>query len=366
MLMAIHIFNLLNSYINMTNTIVDIFTNQVQKTPEKLAVSYGSNSLTFSKLNDLSNRLAITIGRVLKKYPTKKETIVGISCEGTDAIVGIIAILKAGLAYVPLNIGTLNPGRQVFPQDRLDYMIEDTGIKMVISDPNYVDIFQNKDLEVLTLPNSYASESEIADQPKISPNHLAYALYTSGSSGRPKAVMIEHHSVINLWKALSKELRLPNVPLRVSMNAPLGFDPSIQQLTFMLSGHHLVLISNDLRSDGRTLLNFIRSNAIQVFDCTPAQLRLIVQAGLLDSPNDLIAILCGGEAIDINTWNVFADNPHPRVYNLYGPTECTVDTCIAPFTGSQPIIGWPIRNTKVLILNESDQQVPADTTAEKL
>ncbi len=346
------------------SSIVDAFVAQAKLTPDNSAISDGTTTFSFSELDVLSNCLSLSIIESLDKLKETDERIVGIATDGVDSVISILAILKSRAAYVPLTLGTLNPGRGGFPLERLKFMIQDTGIKSVITSQEHASIFQREGLRIIEPLKKIPDQNCDLIISRPVNDDLAYVMYTSGSTGKPKAVMIEHHSVLHLWQSLQRDLRLSRQILNVSMNAPLGFDPSVQQLTFLLSGHHITVIPDPIRSDGRELLQFIINESIQVLDCTPAQLRLLVQAGLLERPNKLIVILCGGEEIDPATWKLFADQPHPRVYNLYGPTECTVDSTVTPVTGGEPFIGWPLSGMRLVVLDEDHKPTPKMVSGE--
>lgn len=344
-----------------TGTILDAFRRQARQTPGAPAVTDTTLALTYDELDRRSDALAAEISR---RLDGRRDPIVGICLDGADTVVSILAIFKAGAAYVPLTRNTLNPGRPVFPRERLDFMISDVDVALVVTSEDYAATIGRHTSETIVLADLGSSSDPAPAVCAPAPTDIAYVLYTSGSSGRPKAVAIEHGSVVNLWRGLQREIRLPRRSLRISLNAPLGFDPSVQQLTFLASGHELVIVPDAIRGDGRALLDFVTRTGLNVLDCTPAQLRLLVSAGLHDQNHQLVAILCGGEAPDRQTWSQFADQPNPRVYNLYGPTECTVDSTVTPFTGPEPFIGWPLPGVRVLVMDADRTPLPAGIAGE--
>lgn len=345
-----------------TGTILDAFRHQARRTPGAAAVTDTTLALTYEELDRRSDALAAKIARRLDGC---RGAIVGICLDGADTVITILAIFKAGAAYVPLTRNTLNPGRPIVPRERLAFMIDDVGVALVVTSDEYVTTIGRHEVETIVVDDlNWDPPEPVASGAGPEPTDVAYVLYTSGTSGRPKAVAIEHRSIVNLWRGLQQEIRLPRRSLRVSMNAPLGFDPSVQQLTFLASGHELVIVPDAIRGDGRALLDFVRRTGMNVLDCTPAQLRLLVSAGLHDQDHQLVAMLCGGEAPDHGTWSLFADWPHPRVYNLYGPTECTVDSTVTPFTGPEPFIGWPLPGVRVLVIDADRTPLPVGAEGE--
>lgn len=345
-----------------TLTILDAFRQQARRTPDAPALTDMTVALTFAELDRRSEVLA---GEISRRLDGRRGAIIGICLDGADTIVCILAIFKAGAAYVPLTRNTLNPGRLIFPPERLAFMIDDVSVALVVTSHEYAAMIARHGAQTIIVDDlDWDHPEPVASDAEPGPADVAYVLYTSGSSGRPKAVAIEHHSIVNLWRGLQAEIRLPRRSLMVSMNAPLGFDPSVQQLTFMVSGHQLVVVPDAIRGDGRALLDFVARTGINVLDCTPAQLRLLISAGLHDQDHELVAILCGGEAPDHRTWSLFADRPHPRVYNLYGPTECTVDATVTPFTGPEPFIGWPLPGVRILVVDADRTPLPAGVEGE--
>jgi amino acid adenylation domain-containing protein len=200
----------------------------------------------------------------------------------------------------------------------------------------------------------------------LTPRHLAYVIYTSGSTGRPKGVMIEHRQVVTLWQGL-REAYGQRSNQQIALNASLNFDASVQQWVQLASGHTVVVVPQRCRLDAHQLLDFLEANRIEAIDCTPSQLRLWVSAGLLEAPeSQLRTVLVGGEAIEESQWKTFAQHPEIRFHNVYGPTECTVDTTIACLERNSraPHIGRPMQGRHVYILDKHRQPVPIDVAGE--
>jgi amino acid adenylation domain-containing protein len=194
----------------------------------------------------------------------------------------------------------------------------------------------------------------------VFPENLCYVIYTSGSTGQPKGVLVQHASVVNLAFALRQTVYagLP-AGLRIAVNAPLSFDGSIKQVVQILFGDCLDVLPEDVRLDPEALPDYLDAHAVHVLDCTPSQLRLfLTEEGVLRL-NSPLSLLLGGEALDEPTWKVLAEEPRTLSWNVYGPTECTVDTTVGPITAGPVSIGRPIPGALVSILDPDLRPVPA-------
>ncbi|HSF38965.1 MAG TPA: non-ribosomal peptide synthase/polyketide synthase [Thermoanaerobaculia bacterium] len=344
------------------------FEAQAARTPEAEAVVWGDDRFTYRELNERANRLA----RHLIRIGTLPGSRVVIALERSAAqIVTLLAAWKAGAAFVPVD--------PLQPAERLARMLEDVGIDgapaVVVTTTGL-----EPHLPVTTLPVVVLDElaSELAaesggDLPLAIPAESpAYVIFTSGSTGRPKGAAIRHSAVANLAEALRRavysDLGALDAPLRVSVNAPLAFDGSIKQVIQLLHGHALVLVPEEIRPDAQALVDFLREHRLDVLDCTPAQLGAMLDAGLLEGSDGLPRLtLVGGEKMPAPLWERLASEPARIFYNVYGPTECTVDTTVervgaVPF----PSIGRPIANVRAYVMDERQQPVPPEVWGELL
>ena len=318
--------------------------------------------LTFGELNRRANQLA----RHLRARGAGPEKLVGLTVErSAEMVVALLGILKAGAAYLPLDPS--------YPRDRLAFMLKDAGAPVLVTRSHLRDHLPAAGLEVVCLdtdwPEIEQHDGENFDS-GATPENLAYVIYTSGSTGQPKGVMIEHRSVQNLAAALDAMIYryLPQRRLRISLNAPLSFDASVQQLVMMLTrGHTLVIVPQEVRADGPALLRFIREQRIELVDCVPSQLQLLLAAGLLsDGGSAPLVMLPGGEAIDPAMWQALREAPSTEFFNMYGPTECTVDSTIGRVktSGERPTIGRPVTNARLYVLDGRGQPVPVGVPGE--
>ncbi|MBN1481967.1 amino acid adenylation domain-containing protein [candidate division KSB1 bacterium] len=337
-----------------------LFEAQVDRTPHRLAVSDQDNQVTFAELNERANRCA----HYLRKHGVGSESLVGVSMtRSVDSVVAILAILKAGAGYVPLDPD--------YPRERLEFIFADTGLAHLLTQSHVVDQLpiSNQQVFLIDRDSEKLSEYPCTNPVHLSaPDNIAYVIYTSGSTGKPKGVMISQRSAYNLFVGLQDQIytNLPERQLVASLNAPLLFDASVQQLVTLLRGNHLCIIPADVRTDGEALLCYIQDHRIDVLDCVPSQLKLLMNAGLFEQ--DIwkpLALLPGGEAIDEATWRVL-QTCGTQIYNMYGPTECTVDatTCYVNHAPDQPTIGQPLTNAQIYILDKNRRAVPIGVVGE--
>ncbi|WP_253900255.1 condensation domain-containing protein [Corallococcus carmarthensis] len=191
---------------------------------------------------------------------------------------------------------------------------------------------------------------------------LAYVIYTSGSTGTPKGVMVRHRSLLHLRHSLSRTVYAGQPPgLRVGVNAPLFFDASMDQIIWIMDGHCLCPVPADIRLEPERMLEWLERTRVDTMDITPAQLKLLLDAGMLERPRLPSLLLVGGEALDEVLWRQLAATRRTRAFNTYGPTECTVDVTQWDLQGTphaQPVIGRPLDNLRAYVLDERQELVP--------
>ncbi|MET0648994.1 MAG: amino acid adenylation domain-containing protein, partial [Pyrinomonadaceae bacterium] len=336
----------------------ELFAEQAARTPDALAVAACGESLTFGQLEERANRLA----NYLRRRGVGPDVPVVLSVErSAEMIVGLLGILKAGGAYVPLDPS--------YPAARLSFMLEETGAPLVLTQSHLRAALA--DARAVCLDTQWpeiAAESALAPRAALDPENLAYVIYTSGSTGTPKGVGVRHRSVVNLLTALRAAVYDGlEGPLRVGVNASISFDSSVKQIVQLLDGHSLHLVPEDVRPDGEALLAYVRDHGIDVLDCTPSQLRLLLDAGLMTTePRAPRLVLVGGEAIDAGTWSLLAGQGDIKFFNVYGPTETTVDAtaCRIAREAVRPTIGRPIANATAYVLDGQMRPVPVGVRGE--
>ncbi|HYO58090.1 non-ribosomal peptide synthetase [Archangium sp.] len=325
---------------------------QVARTPEAPAVVMGPVWLTYRELDARANQVA----HRLRRMGVGPDVPVGLCVERSlELVVGLWGILKAGGAYVPLD--------PAYPSERLRYMLEDSGAGVVVTVGEAAGGLVGAATRLLRLDaevESLRGEPETPVPGGARPEHLAYAIYTSGSTGRPKAVMVRQGAVANLVEALHRAVYTSLEPgRRVSVNGSVSFDTSVKQLFQLLRGHTLDLTPELVRFDGEALRGYLERQRVDVLDCTPSQLQLLVETGWLEEATRPVTLLVGGEAIHEALWRRLAASPQVRAFNVYGPTECTVDATVCPITPEheRPVLGQPIDNVRLYVLDRHGQPV---------
>ncbi|CAJ6554194.1 syringomycin synthetase [Burkholderia pseudomallei] len=338
-----------------------LFEAQVSRTPEAAAVICGDETLSYTDLDARANRLA----HYLRGQGVGPDTRVGLALgRGVEMMTGLLAILKAGGAYVPLDPG--------YASERLRAILDDSRPAIVLADAA-----GRAALDALAgappIADLHADASRWSALPSTPPRVEGFfndtattEIYTSGSTGQPKGVMVEHASVVNLWRALDEAIyRTHPSARRVSLNASIAFDSLVKQWVQLLSGRTLVVVPEPVRFDGRRLLDAIGRDRIDVFDCTPSQLALIEGARGPEDEAYPQVTLVGGEAIGEGMWSELASASSRTYYNVYGPTECTVDATLARIKAEHaPHIGGPLANVRAYVLNERLSPAPVGVRGE--
>ncbi|SMD26149.1 non-ribosomal peptide synthetase [Kibdelosporangium aridum] len=306
-------------------TYPELFEAQAARTPDKTALVFRDEVLTFAELNARANRLA----HWLISHGAGPEQVVALSLpRTTDMVVAILAVFKAGAVYLPLDPD--------LPDDRRKFVLDDTKPLLVLEN----------------LPDSGECSNPVR---ALRSDHAAYIIYTSGSTGQPKGVVVEHRQLVNL---LANHRAVFPPDMRVALTAAFSFDTSLEGLVLLADGHELHLIDDDTRRDPDALVEYVAANRIDFLDLTPSYLRQLIPAGLLDHAR---VLMLGGEALDTQLWQQLHD---VEAYNFYGPTECTVDALSCRVTGDRPVIGVPLHNLRAYVLDDYLQPVPEGVPGE--
>ncbi len=334
----------------------EAFKAQAQRTPSAVAVECEGSAWTYRQLD----RRATLLAARLRQAGVEKGTLVGLCLERSlDMVAGLLAILKTGAAYLPLD--------PAFPKERLALIVEDAEPDLLLAQRSTSGL----------LPQSYAGivlcDEESSEAPELQEEHwpaiggddLAYVLYTSGSTGKPKGVEIPHRAAMNLLASMQREPGFGADDILLAVTT-LSFDIAALELFLpLISGGRVVIAPRDIATDPTLLAELIHQSRCTVMQATPATWRALIEEGWSGSRG--LKILCGGEALPRD----LADKLLARsasLWNMYGPTETTIWSAVHKVeAGAGPVpIGRPIANTTAYILDPHGQPAPVGVPGELL
>jgi aspartate racemase len=338
-----------------------LFEEQAERTPDAVAVVFEEEQLTYRELNQRANQLT----HHLRGLGVGPETLVGLCVERSlEMVVGLLGILKAGAAYMPLDAE--------HPRKRIAYQIEDARLRLVLTQQRLRDIFPAGQLTVLSLDDLSAwpaAKSEMPPESGEGAGNLAYVLYTSGSTGRPKGVMTEHRAVVNhlLWMQQAFPLGEAD---RIVQKYPLGFDPSILEIFgTLLAGARFILARPGGHFDPTYLAGLIQMQGITLLDVVPTLLEALLDQPAFRQGRSLRRVFCGGDSLPpALQQRVHAALPGVELVNFYGPTEATISSTywICRQSDQRPVvpIGRPAGNAQVFVLDRRMNAVPIGVPGE--
>ncbi|MCP3773384.1 amino acid adenylation domain-containing protein [Paenibacillus sp. MZ04-78.2] len=329
-------------------TIHGWFEEQARQTPDRPAVVFGDEALTYRQLNDRANRLAA----VLIRHGVRPEQLVGLMTERSpDMIVGLLGILKAGGAYLPIDPD--------YPADRIKYMLDNSRARLLLTHTHLADRVEFDGMKLCLDTNAAYEEAADNPPPRSRPSDLLYVIYTSGTTGKPKGVMIEHRNMVNL---LHHQFRHTSVDYSRSVLqfTTLSFDVSSQEIwSALLAGGALHLVTNETRRSPDKLLRLIEERQIQVLFLPVSYLKLILnESAYADKlPASVRHIITAGEPLAVpDKFKTHLQRHQVFLHNHYGPSETHVATAhtIDPNgpIPELPPIGKPIANTRIYLLND--------------
>ncbi|MCG6495240.1 amino acid adenylation domain-containing protein [Kitasatospora sp. A2-31] len=355
------------------HSVVEVLERQAERTPDEVAVVCDGEALTFAEFNSRVNRLA----RVLAHGGNGPEGIVALALpRSLEMVVAMFAVLKSGAAYLPVD--------PEYPADRIAFLVEDARpaalITLAGTAAELPDVWAGMTEVVLDDPEtvqrlSATSDANLTDADRtapLTPEGIAYLIHTSGSTGTPKGVAVTHGSLVGLFHSQRAGVIEPEVRaaggrrFRFALTAAFTFDASLDGLLWLLAGHELHVVREEVRRDPEALLRYSAREGIDVLNFTPTYAQQVLAGGALqgDGPRPRVLLL-GGEAIGDALWQELQLLAEVNTYNLYGPTECTVDTLYCRIADSpRPVVGGPLRNTRVRVLDGALRPVPEGVAGE--
>ncbi|MEU3573750.1 amino acid adenylation domain-containing protein, partial [Kitasatospora sp. NPDC036755] len=351
----------------------EFLEEQARTRPGATALVLNEERIDFAELNERADVLA---RELVRRGAGPEERIAVALRRSTASVVALLAVLKAGAVYVPVDTG--------HPADRIAYILRDAAPLLVLTTSD-VDPALTEGAPVLlldALPDTVSATAP-QDSPATAPTdrdrrtpllpaHPAYLLYTSGSTGRPKGVAVEHRALTNLFHSHQETLFAEHTAAtgrpaaRVAVTAPLTFDASWMGLLALFAGHELHLLDDATRRDPAAMVGYVGRHGVDFLDTTPTYGLEMLEHGLLSTPALTPRTLTfGGEAIPEPLWRRLLAEPATTAHNFYGPTECTVETLTTPLEATDtPVIGRPIAGARVYVLDEALRPVPAGVTGE--
>ena len=335
-------------------SLMELFEEQVNKTPEDIAVIFEDKQLSYKELNEQANQFA----HYLLANGVTRESLVPLCVErSTLMLVALFGILKAGAAFVPID--------PEYPQDRITDMLEDSAASIIVCSSNTKSRIQTiQPVRLVIFDDIYLECSkQPAHNPKVKlgANQLAYTIYTSGSTGKPKGVMIEHSNVVNLVTFIAGIVKFDASATLLSLTT-YSFDIAyLEYFMPLLSGGRLIIASRETSTNGFMLKYAIAAQRPTHLQATPSTWQVLLDEGWMNNEN--VTMIITGEAVKEEIKNALTGIG--EVYNCYGPTETTIFSTVKKLSSAEKVlIGKPIANTTVVIINSQHQLCPVGIAGE--
>ncbi|MGW4207251.1 amino acid adenylation domain-containing protein [Lentzea sp. NPDC004789] len=341
-------------------TVVDLFDRAADRNPDRVALVAHGRTMTFAELRDRSRHLA----GVLSGKGIGVETFVAIAVpRSMEWVVALFGILRCGAAYVPLELD--------HPDERIAAIIADARPSLIITTSAVAPRIQGP---AFLLDEPWPSAEPVITFAPDDPQrlrHAAYTIYTSGSTGRPKGVVTEYAGLTNMLVNHQRRIFEPVLAehghrtFRIAHTVSFAFDMSWEELLWLADGHEVHICDEELRRDATGLVRYCAEHEIDVINVTPTYAQQLVAEGLLDGEHKPALVLLGGEAVTPTLWQLLAETPGTVGYNLYGPTEYTINTLgVGTFDCVDPVVGVAIDNTDVYVLDPWLRPVPDGVAGE--
>ncbi|MGW0474178.1 amino acid adenylation domain-containing protein [Streptomyces coeruleorubidus] len=334
-----------------TDTVVDRFDQAADRAPDRVALVAHGSTMTFAELRDRSRAVA----GVLARRGIGPETNVGLAIpRSLDSIVALFAVLRVGAAYVPLELD--------HPDERIAAIVEDARPEMILTVSAVSPRLSSLDGDLIELDRPLPEAEPYVTFAPDDPDrlrHPAYTIYTSGSTGKPKGVVTEYAGLTNMLINHQRRIFEPVLAehghriFRIAHTVSFAFDMSWEELLWLADGHEVHVCDEELRRDAPRLVEYCLEHGIDVVNVTPTYAQQLVAEGLLDNPERRPPlVLLGGEAVTPTLWQRLAETGGTVGYNLYGPTEYTINTLgVGTFECEDPVVGVAIDNTDVYVLD---------------
>ncbi|MCA1004848.1 amino acid adenylation domain-containing protein [Rhodococcus hoagii] len=353
-------------------TVADLLAARVAASPGTDAVVFGDARLTFDELGAASSRLA----RLLIASGVGPDTVVGLALPRSERmVVAIAAVIAAGGTYVPMDPS--------YPADRLAHMVADATPTVVLTDSTVhavlepvlrgtaVTVLDAPDIEAALAVLPPGSVTDAGRLAPLRPGHTVYVIYTSGSTGLPKGVAVTHANLLNLFESHRADLYRPTVAATGRESIGVGhawsfsFDASWQPTLWLLDGHTVHVFDEDTMRDPEAMTDYVVDHELDFLEVTPSFLDRMLAAGLFEREHRPATVGFGGAAVNPASWRRLRDLTDGRAFNLYGPTECTVDALVGQVTeADEPCLGRAVHGGRAYVLDRMLRPVQAGSTGE--
>ncbi|MGI8503150.1 MAG: non-ribosomal peptide synthetase, partial [Hassallia sp.] len=350
-------FNNTQTHYPQTKSIIQVFEEQVRRTPNNFAIAFDNQKITYSELNERANQLA----HYLQQLGVKPNDLVGLCVERLYTIVGILGILKAGGAYVPLD--------PAYPSERLAFIFADSQVTVLLTQQHLVQKLPEHQAKTICLDTEWetiAQQSQENPRAKITSENLAYVIYTSGSTGKPKGVQIDQSNLVHSTIARITYYQEPVTSFLLLSS--FAFDSSVAGIFWTLCCGGMLCLPQEGGRDLLYLIKLIDQNHISHLLGLPSLYALLLEQAKREQLVSLRTVIVAGEACTKQLVELHLQQlPETSLFNEYGPTEATIWSsvyhCTSKLTTAVPI-GRPIANTQIYLLDSHLQPVPVSVAGE--
>ncbi|QQE72804.1 amino acid adenylation domain-containing protein [Brevibacillus composti] len=340
-------------------TIHELIEARSAETPDRIALVFRERQMTYADLDAEANRLA----HYILERSAGTDPFIGVYLERSlEMVIALLAVLKANRAYVPID--------PEYPEERIRYMLEDSRVSLILTQSRLRESLP-AGIDAICLDRDrrlWTGMSPRKPEGTSSPDQEMYMIYTSGSTGKPKGVINNHRGVVNRLLWMQQEYRLTEGD-RVLQKTPFSFDVSVWEFFWpLLAGAQLVIAEPGGHRDSSYLVRLIQEQQITTLHFVPSMLQIFLEHPESSRCTSLQRVICSGEALTAQLQKAFYERLDAGLYNLYGPTEAAVDVtewkCQKHDPNTVVPIGYPISNTRILVLDARLQPVPIGVVGE--
>lgn len=344
-----NVFNATDVPFDREKSLAEVFEEQVRKSKDKIAVECGTEKITYEALNARAN----TIANVLRERGVLRDSTVPIMVKRSiDTIVCMVAVLKAGAGYIPIDTE--------YPKDRIAYMLEHSKVEVMITQHAYEEELSQMQCEKIFVDEPFAKvETNENPKPVATANDLCYVLFTSGSTGKPKGVMINQLQMHNFFISMKEMMDFEKYHNMLSLTT-VSFDIfELESMTALLGGQKITLCQDGEDIDGERIAELIEESNIEIIQCTPSRVKILLESKEFQKALRKVKVMVlGGESFPESHREVLESFDNLSIYNLYGPTETTIYSSGQLLTKESDItVGKPFANTRYYIMNEDMKEL---------